>query len=93
MAGMIYIIAEHSHVSIFWAVLMGTILSIPLLLVMVLTFGKFGIWGSLGFCVLTDFVSAFIMKEISFRAGVETFIIALFVIAGVKIAPLISKYF
>ena len=33
------------------------------------------------------------MKEISFKAGIETLIIAIFVIIGVKIAPLISGLF
>lgn len=91
MAGMMHTIFEHSNISMLGTVLIGTIMSIPLLLVMVFTFEKFGTWGALAFCVLTDFGAAFIMKEISLRAGIETLIIALFVVLGVKVAPLISK--
>jgi hypothetical protein len=32
------------------------------------------------------------MREINFKAGLETFIIALFVIAGVKVASIISSW-
>jgi hypothetical protein len=58
---------------------------------MVAFFNIYGIWGAAIFCVLTDFTAAFIMKEISMNAAIETFIIALFVVLGVKIAPMISN--
>lgn len=91
MAGMMHIINKHANVSILITVLLGVIISIPILLLMVLVFSKFGIWGALCICVLTDLGAAFFMKEISMKAGLETFIIAVFVIAGVKFAPIISK--
>lgn len=92
MAGMMHIINKHSKASILRTVLVGTLISIPLLLLMVLVFEYSGIWGAITICVLTDFAAALIMKSISKRAAVETFIIALFVIIGVKIAPLISGF-
>jgi hypothetical protein len=91
MAGMMQVIAKHCQVSILATVLGGTLISIPILVVMVFMFGKFGLWGALLFCVLTDFGAACIMSEISFKAAIETCVIALFVILGVKVAPFVSK--
>jgi len=90
MAAMVHIISRHSHVSLYLSAFFGSLMAVPLVLLMVFAFVKFGIWGALGFCVLTDLMSALIIKEVSFRAGIETLVIAFFVIAGVKIAPLLS---
>jgi len=92
MAGMMHIINKHANVSILITVLMGVLISVPILLLMVFVFSKFGVWGALSICVLTDLGAAFFMKEISMKAGLETFIIAVFVIIGVKVAPFISKF-
>ncbi|KGG80387.1 hypothetical protein Y919_06645 [Caloranaerobacter azorensis H53214] len=92
MAGMIHVINKHSNVSILRTVLVGTLMSIPLLLLMLVMFEYLGIWGAIVICVLTDFIATLIMKEISKTAAIETFIIALFVILGVKIAPIISNF-
>lgn len=91
MAGMVNVIAKHSQVSLIYVALLGSILAIPLIVAIVLVFAHFGLWGALAFCVLTDLGAAFIMKEISISAGIETFIIAIFVIIGVKIAPYIAN--
>ncbi|MDC7127009.1 MAG: hypothetical protein PQJ46_15660 [Spirochaetales bacterium] len=91
MAGMTHILKNYSSAPMIVTVLLGIVISIPLLLLMVFVFSKFGVWGALAVCVLTDLGAAFLMKEISFKAGLETFIIAVFVIIGVKIAPLISS--
>ena len=92
MAGMMHIITGNTTSSIMKTVLLGTALSVPILILMVNAFGKFGIWGALSICVLTDFGAAMFMGKINPRAGVETLVIALFVIIGVKIAPLISSF-
>lgn len=93
MAGMAYVIAKNSQVSLVYTALFGSIVAIPLVVAMVLVFAKFGLWGALAFCILTDFGAAFVMKEISVRAGIETLVIAIFVIIGVKIAPFITNVF
>jgi hypothetical protein len=41
----------------------------------VLIFGKYGVWGVLAFRIGTDPGAAFILKELSIKAGIETFII------------------
>jgi len=90
MAGMTHILKQYSAAPMIATVLVGVLFSIPLLLLMVFVFSKSGVVGALAVCVATDIGAAFLMKEISLRAGLETFIIALFVIVGVKIAPLLS---
>ena len=79
MAGMVHVIAKHSQASLFYTAFYGTVIAIPLVLLMVAVFEKFGVWGALAFCVLTDILSALFMKEISIKAGVETIVIAIFV--------------
>ncbi|MBW1976118.1 MAG: hypothetical protein JRI45_11235 [Deltaproteobacteria bacterium] len=91
MAAMLHIISKYSRVSVYLTTLLGSLISAPLVLLMVAVFSKFGIWGALSFCVVTDLASVLIVKELNFRAGIETLIITLFVIAGVKAAPLLSK--
>ncbi len=93
MAGMMHVISNYSGVSMLYTVLLGIVISAPLLLLMVYVFDKAGVWGALIFCVLTDFVSAMVMKGVSARAGIETFTIAVFVVIGVKITPYISRIF
>jgi len=41
--------------------------------------------------VLTDLCVALVMKQISFKAGLKTLIIALFLILEVKVASIISN--
>ena len=42
--------------------------------------------------VLTDLGASLVMRQISFKDGLETFIIALFVIIEVKVASIISSW-
>lgn len=91
MAGMMHVIGKHTSVSMFAAVFLGLIVSVPVLFLMVYALPKIGIWGALGICVVTDFGAALLMKDISVSAGIETLIIALFVIIGVKTAPILTK--
>lgn len=91
MAGMANVIANHTGINLIQIAILGTLFSLPLTIIMVLVYKKLGLLSALGFCVLTDFLSALFMKEISLKAGLETFIIALFVISGVKIASFISN--
>ena len=54
MAGMTHILKTHSSAPILSTVLLGVLISIPLLLLMVFVFSKAGIWGALAVCVATD---------------------------------------
>ncbi len=101
MAGMVHIIKKFSGVPLYQTALLGGIIALPMIVLMVWVFSKSGtlfgpqnaVWGALAFCVLTDILSAFFMKEISVRAGIETLVIAIFVIIGVKAAPYVTNIF
>ena len=82
MAGMSHIIKSYSAAPMFLVALLGILVSVPLLFLMIFVSSKTGIWGALAVCVITDLAAALLMKEISMKAGIETFVIALFVIAG-----------
>lgn len=90
MAGMTNVITKATQTNIVQVAVIGTILSLPLIIAMVLIFKGYGLIVALGFCVLTDVGAALLMREISLKAGLETFIIALFIIIGVKVASFIS---
>ncbi len=90
MAGMTHIMTKYSSASMVVTLLFGVVVSVPILLFMIFVFSKYGLWGALVVCVLTDLGAALLMKEISIHAGMETLIVSIFVIAGVKIAPVLS---
>ena len=93
MAGMIYVICKNSDLPLFKTAFIGSLIAIPLILVMVWVFAKFGLTGALLFCVATDLLSAVFISNIGIKAGIETLVIAAFVLIGVKVAPLISSLF
>ena len=90
MAGMTNLIAKATQANLVQIALLGTALSLPLIVAMVLIFRQWGLVAALGFCVVTDLGAALLMRQISLVAGLETLIIALFLILGVKVASWIS---
>ncbi len=90
MAAMTNLIAKNFNVSIYWLVVWGTVVSIPLLLIMTWIIRQWGLLAGLGFAVFTDLLSALIMSSVSMKAAIETFIIAAFVIMGNRIAMWIT---
>jgi len=92
MAGMTKVISDASNVSLVKVVVVGTVVSLPLIIAMALVFVRYGLVAALVLCVITDFAAAFAMREISMKAGVETLIIALFVLLGVKVASMLSGW-
>ena len=93
MAGITSVIAKSVDVDVVKLAVLGTVLSLPLVVAMVLVFQRYGLAAALAFAVATDLISALAVGEISFKAGLETLIIAAFVFAGVRIASTISAYF
>ena len=91
MAGVLHVICENSKMNLYKIALLGSLIAIPLVLLMVWIFGQFGVVGALIFCVGTDMLAAYLLKSISYKAGFETIIIAAFVFAAVKVAPLITS--
>jgi len=68
------------------------VLALPLIILMALIFKEYGLFAALLFCFVTDLMAAVVMNGISFKAGVETLIIALFVIVSVKVAFMVSMW-
>lgn len=85
------VITNATQTNIIYISVIGTIISLPLIIAMVLIFKQYRLIAALGFCILTDTGAALFMREISLKAGLETFIITPFVIAGVKVASIISS--
>jgi len=92
MAGMVNVITDATQTNIIYVSIIGTIISLPLIIAMVLLFKHYSLIAALGFCVLTDIGAALMMKQVSLKAGLETFIIAPFLILGVEVASIISSW-
>lgn len=90
MAGMANIIANATNVNLVLVSVIGTLFSLPLIVLMVIIFRHYGLWAALAFAIVTDLLAALTMGAISWKSGFETVIVAIFVIGGVKIASLIS---
>lgn len=89
MAGMMHVINRNFDIVLWKITILGTLISIPILVLMIYIFSNVGIWATLIFCIGTDFAAAYIIKEISINAAIETVVIAFFVTLGVKLAPFI----
>jgi hypothetical protein len=90
MAGMANVIAKASNSNLISVAVIGTLISLPLIVLMVVIFRNYGIWAAMAFAVGTDLLAALMVGAISWKASVETLIIAVFVVLGVKVAGLIS---
>jgi len=91
MAGITSVIAKTTQVNLVLVSVIGTIIGLPLIVLMVVVFKQWGLWAALGFAVATDLLAALAMGGICWKAGFETFIIAFFVLAGVKAAAFLSS--
>ena len=90
MAGIVHVICKYSELPPMKTALLGSVIAIPLILLMVWVFSKTGVTGALIFCVVTDLASAFLIQGISLKASIDTIVIAAFVLVAVKVAPFIS---
>ncbi len=90
MAGMVNVVCQNTGLPLIKTALFASLISIPLILAMVWVFNRFGIGGALAFCVFTDLISALLLSNVSWKASIESLIIAVFVLGAVKVAPLIS---
>ncbi len=92
LAAMTSLIATNFKLPIYWLVAMGTIASLPLLLVMTWLIRQWGMMAGLGFAVFTDLLAALTLSSVNLKAAVETFIIALFVLAGSRVAGWLTAW-
>jgi len=90
MAAMTNICHRHVTCNLVVLVILGTLVSIPLLIIMVSILKRWGFAAALGFAIVTDLLSALIIGVISRKAAVEILIISLFVISGSRLASWIT---
>ncbi len=90
MAAMTNLISGNFQFPIYRLVIIGTIASIPLLLVMTWVIERWGLMAGLGFAVLTDFMAALVISSVSMKAALETLVVAIFVVAGNRLATWLS---
>lgn len=92
MAGMTYAVVRSTNTNLVHVAVIGTVLSLPLVLAMVFIFQRWGVVGALGFAIVTDLAAALLMGKLDYKAGVEVFIIAVFLILGVRLASVVSAH-
>lgn len=91
MAGMLHVICENSNLPLYRVAFLGSLIAVPLIILMVWMFNHFKVTGALIYCVGTDLLAAILLSDIGYKAAVETAIIALFVFISVKVAPKLSN--
>ncbi len=92
MAGMARVISSAADISLVKATILGMVFALPLIVCMVLILAKWRLVPALAFAAATDLLAVLLMAEMSFKSGLETLIIALFVLAGVRVATLVSSH-
>ena len=90
LAAMTNIISSSAGLNTVRVVSLGTVIAFPIIIAMVYTVLKWGLMAGLALCVATDLLSALLMREISLKAGLETLVIALFVVLGNRVATCLS---
>ncbi len=93
LGAMTNLLNKHSPFSIYSLVILGTFASIPMLILMTWLIRQYGLMAGLGLAIATDLAAALILTSVSIRVAVETFIIALFVVVGNRIATWIGSTF
>ncbi|RLB37665.1 MAG: hypothetical protein DRH12_14025 [Deltaproteobacteria bacterium] len=93
MGAMTNLLERQTSFPIYWLVIIGTFCSIPLLVAMTWLIKQWGLVAGLGFAIITDLAAAAILTSISMKVAVETFIIAVFVVAGNQVAKMLSGRF
>ncbi|MBW1730683.1 MAG: hypothetical protein JRJ75_07345 [Deltaproteobacteria bacterium] len=93
LGAMTNLLEKNTNFPIYWLVILGTFGSIPLLLAMTWLIKQWGLMAGLGLAIFTDLIAAAILTSVSIKVALETFIIALFVVAGNKLATWVSTRF
>jgi uncharacterized membrane protein YdcZ (DUF606 family) len=91
MVGMVSVIANIKEVNPWLIVVLGTILAIPLIILMYWVFQKFGAGYAIGLAVITDIIAALVIGTYSWKSSVSIIIIAAFVWAGIAVSNLVAK--
>ena len=90
MTAMILQESKVKGVDVHTIIIVGTIISIPLFIMLVHVILRLGIEWAIFIAAAADVAAAALLGTLDLRAGVELLIITAFVYAGIKLAPLIS---
>ncbi len=74
LGAMTNILERHCSLPIYWIVIIGTVSSIPLLMLMTWLIKQRGLVAGLALAIVTDKIAAAILTSVSMKAVVETFI-------------------
>lgn len=91
MAAMTNILSQNTTNSVYWIVVIGTLVSIPLLLLTAWSIRHWGLMAGLLIAIITDILAAAILTSVSLKVALETFIIALFIVVGNRFAMWLSS--
>ena len=92
LAAMTNIISKNTAVSIYLTVIVGTIVSIPLLIATAWAIRHWGLMAGLAIAIITDMLAAALMASVSLKVALETLIIAAFVVIGNRFALWVSSH-
>lgn len=93
MAAMTNLLTRYSISSIYSVVIGGTIVSLPLLIATAWAIRQWGLMAGLALAIATDILAAVILTTVNVKLAVETIIIAVFVVAGSRLASWITASF
>ena len=65
MAGMANVIAGATNSNLILVAIIGTLISLPLIVLMVIIFRHYGLWAALAFAVVTDVLAALTIMKTS----------------------------
>ncbi len=92
MAAMTNLLSRHTQGGgIYSLVAVGTVVSLPLLLLTAWAIRQWGLMAGLILAIVTDLAAAGLLASVNLKVALETLIIAAFVIAGNRIAVWVTS--
>lgn len=91
MAAMVVQESKLKGVSISAVIIAGTLLSIPLFILLAQVVVRIGIEWAIILAAAADLAAALLLGSVDLRVGIELLVITVFVYAGIRLAPLITK--
>ena len=92
MAAMTNLLSRHTQSGgIYSLVALGTVVSLPLLLLTAWAIRQWGIMAGLALAIITDLAAAGLLATVNYKVAVETLVIAAFVVAGNRLAVWVTS--
>jgi len=91
MSAMLAEQAKLKGLNIHAVIVLGLLFSIPFFFLLLGILERFGMFWAVLFAAIADFAAAALLGVVELKVGVELAVITIFVYAGIKIAPLVTK--